>query len=267
MVNVNCPVTGTINATGTGTLQVQLTGSYDFAVAADRTFVLEVDPASFANYFLKIETPADASQNHIFSLLNSSEGTLVKALKDGLATSVAGVTGGDNQYSPFNAGNKKLVNYIKNWAQVSINSSLDADGLGAFLSAEEIKDLTFDDFDAACEAGAGNLWGSLASKLPELAYQYKDDEFWRRDASGDAVDPMVLPLQEDDTMTFRFVISSTFNISPEYINAPTDLTEDSQPTLSAYTIPGNKQVDIVLKFKAGGEVTTSVDSESPIVAA
>jgi len=246
-----------------GYSQVQLTGTYDFAVAADRVFTYEVEPSSFADFFIVMNAPVDASQNNEFLLCRSGKRTLLAAVTYGIASDTD--VPQQSVYAPFDAGHNKLEDYIKNWAQTSINESLNSDGLGAFLSAEEIKDLTFDNFVMACSDSVDALWISLRSKLPELAYQYKNDEFWLRDSSGDAYDPIVLPLQEGDTITFRFVVSTSFDITPEFINAPGDLTEDTEPSLSttAYTIPGNKQIDIVLHFASNGQVTTAVDNEAP----
>lgn len=251
-VNINCPLEQLISATGTGSLQIQTTGTYSYGESPDITFNIDVDPVTFADNFISIANTADNLQNPVFTLLPAAKATLKKAVKEGIASDFSNITG--NDYAPFNAQNATLEKYVANWAQNSIKASLATDNLAAFLSAEEIKDLALTNFESTCDAAVDALWLSLADKLPQVVFQYNNG-VWMREP-GDSVDPTVIPLQVDDSMTFRFNVSATFTITPDNLLAPTGLTTNPAVSTLSYSLTGGpKKVNVVLNFKSGGAQT------------
>jgi hypothetical protein len=257
--------------TGTGKLQVQMTGAVNLG-APDAAFVYEVDPVSFASYFIGITTPADSSQNHVFQLKNGWANTVRDAMDNAVAINdtLSAATDPSNRYHPFEAagGKNKLENYLKNWAQTNINTTLLNDQISAFLSAEEIKDLAIDDLAAAFNDSKDALKADLddQEQLSLLAYQFKESS-WMADVSGDSVDPTALPFKAGDSLTFRFNVSSSFSIDLETLGYPTVADQDAagQPTKampSAYVVP-SRAVDIVLNFVASeGAVTVAAGGEA-----
>lgn len=263
MANIKCPVVPTLTVTGTGALQVQMTGSVSLA-NPNAIFEYDVDPVSFANYFIGVTAPADASQNHEFNLNLGWSNTLRAALDNAKADSgsLSAAADPDNRYHPFNASNDKLENFVNNWAQTKINETLLADQLSAFLTAEEIKDLTIDDISGSYANAITSLFNNLNNKdkMSAIAYQFKEDR-WMEDASGDAIDPMVLPFKDGDTLTFQFNVTSNFTIDLESLSFPTgtDYSQDSsliQPTKSSlYAVP-SRIVNVVLNFVASNGAVT-----------
>jgi hypothetical protein len=253
-VNINCPFSTTLNAQGTGTLQIQTTGSYAFDGAPDMVFAIDVEPSSFATEFITIANTADNLQNPTFTLRDGAKDTLKTAVKTAVASDFTGVTA--NTFAPFNVSNNKLENYVANWAQNSIKATLESDGMAAFLTAEEIKDLALTDFNGSCDSTVDSLWTSLADKLPEVVYQY-GNAVWLR-GSGDSTDPTTIPFQENDSMTFRLNVAATFTISPDALAAPSGITSATPVSTLSYTLTGGpKKVNIVLNFKSSGIQTAA----------
>jgi hypothetical protein len=261
MVNINCPVTGGIEITGTGTLEVEQTSTVDLG-AANAVFEFSVDPDTFSDSFIEISHVDDSAQDNTFTLLNGWAVTLGNALTgaDADSATLSAATDADNKYHPFNSGNKKLGDYLKNWAQVNINAALNTDNIGAFLSAEEIKDLDITDLAAAFTAAVNGLKSNLSADeaaKKAIAHQFTNSRWKSANGTGDATDPTRLPFVEGDSLTFRFNVTSDFAISYEQLPAPdvgnTHASED-QPAAGAdtapaglYTVP-NRAVNVVLKF-------------------
>jgi hypothetical protein len=273
MVNINCPVAGGITITGTGTLEVEQTSTVDLG-AADAVFELSVDPVTFSDYFIKITHTDDSAQDNTFTLLGGWAVTLGVALTtaEADATTLAAATDADNQYHPFNSDHKNLGDYLKNWAQVNINGTLNADNIGAFLSAEEIKDLAITDLGAAFVAAVNGLKSDLSADeaaKKAIAHQFTNSRW--KSGNGDATDPKKLPFEAGDSLTFRFNVTSDFTISYEQLPAP-DTTaahaNEDQPgeagsnaPVGTYLVPF-RAVNVVLKFAAGARATVAADGEA-----
>ena len=254
MVNINCPVIPDLAITGTGKLQVQLTGAVTLNTA-DAVFEYDVDPDTFANGFIGVTATADASQNNVFTLNNGWSVTLRTALDAAEADNdtLAAATGKDNQYHPFSGGANKLENYLKNWAQTKIKETLDTDQLSAFLTAEEIKDLEIASLSDAYDASITSLGNDLSQQdnMAAIAYQFKETRWL--DGSGDSVEPVVLPFKVGDSLTFQFNVTSSFTIDLDPLAFPTGTgyfqdASGYQPAISSsYAVP-SRVVNVVLNF-------------------
>ncbi len=248
MVAIVCPVSGDMSVSGTANLEVQQTGSFAWATPADVTFDASGGEASaFAAGFITITHTPDNQQDYALALESSAVSALKAALK--AATARAYTDGYDNSYFPFNASNAGVDHYSLNWMQGHMKERLAADGVAAFLSAEELKDLALTDFASSCDAAAEDLWSKLDDAALKLIVEQLNNDVWSRNG-GDATDPSVIPLAAGDSLLFRFVLTPQITVQHEEIAPQSAVANPAMPPPGSYsmTLAGTKTIDVVLTF-------------------
>jgi hypothetical protein len=250
MVAIVCPAVGAMSVNGTANLEVQKTGQFSFE-EPDVTFDASGGSAAdFAENFIVISSTADNAQDYSLSLESGAKDALKAALK--AAAARAYTDGYDTVHNKFDADNRGVNHYALNWMQGYVKGLLEADGVAAFLSAEELKDLALTDFNASCDAAADDLWSKLDVANLNLIVEQLGNDFWMR-STGDAADPTRLPLQAGDSLLFRFVLTPSVSVEHVEIEPKSTVADPAMPPAPpagsyAMTAAGTKTIHVVLTF-------------------
>lgn len=217
--DIVCPAAGAITAVGTAELETDKAHVFSFANNADMTFLGTIALSAVKGAFT---VSGSNTSDELFQASLSDPESLYGPLKASILAALSNANGLTNANGVSAApANSILKTYLINVAQNSLDSSLDADGIAASLSAAQVKSVAIEDeaFAAAVETGANALVDAVtAGQAATIALQLPHARWL--DGSGDSVQASQIPFAANDTILFRFYISQTFTVTndPEVVD-------------------------------------------------
>ena len=186
--NINVPFVAAMSADGTAELETVKQETYNFTGNAHATFTGALTAEIIAAFTLSEEGSGSTVELEV----------AVANLKDALTTALGVVK---------DANNASITDYLTGWAQGEIDADLASNTIGAGVEASAVKNLSLVvDASGAAEAMEDGIDGLTAGVRRLIATQLPSSRFPETFSSA-------LPLISGDSMTFRFIASSSVTVS------------------------------------------------------
>jgi hypothetical protein len=187
--NINVPFVAAMDASGNAQLETVKQETFNFTGAADATFTGVLTPEIISAFTLSQEASGSTVELNV----------AVANLSGALTTALGAVR--DNGVS--------ITQYLTSWAQDQIDADLASNTIGAGVEASSVKNLVLEvDASGAGIAMEDGITGLSAAVRRLIATQLPSSRFPETFSSA-------LPVATGDSMTFRFIASSTVIVNQD----------------------------------------------------
>jgi hypothetical protein len=221
MVNIGIPIAGSIDASGTATLETLPTESFTWT-GADVTIAGEMSANTFKNAFVLSEETDNGVAELTVAMALDGSGIFMAALKallDGGAKYVDAAGGDPAGFSKaaMVEGSSTLQAYLESYAQAQIDADLASNGIPANVEAEHVINLALSHFGDDASAGVVALWNAMnaankSANMNIIARQIPRSRYGEEFASD-------LKVMAGDVITFRFNVTQQYKVSQKEADA------------------------------------------------
>lgn len=234
MASIGIPIAGSFETAGTAGLETLPQEVFEWT-GANAIFAGSMTVDEFKNAFLLSEPAQDASASVNVSMDASGAADFMAALLNAMDGAAKYVSGDD---SAMVAGSSTLQEYLQSRAQSDLTADISENGIAGNIEAEALTDALLTDFAEDASGGINQLWDDMvaqnnAPKLNIIARQLSASRYLTE--VGETFSDR-LPVLAGDEITFRFVISQTYEVSALRASATGEATGAVTYPITAPTV-------------------------------